>query len=92
MIPGGGGSFEVTFYVSNEQSIEIILEASNPSMQPYGSLQYPDGRSVDNPPITGAQNGRNQIVIPLNQAGQFTLTIFDGSNQGGSVLVMVIGH
>jgi hypothetical protein len=91
MIPGGGGFAEITFTISNEQRIEIILEASNPGIQPYGSLQHPDGRTEDCPMITGVQNGRNDVEIPISQSGQYTLTIFDGSNQGGDVHVVVVG-
>ncbi len=90
IIPGGGGSAEVAFKASNGQRIQILLSASNTAVQPYASLQSPDGASVYNPPINTAANGANQVEIPLNQTGQYTLTLFDGSNQGGSVSVKVI--
>ncbi len=89
-IPGGGGSAEVAFKASSGQRIQIQLSASNTAVQPYASLQYPDGTSVYNPPINTAVNGVNQVEIPLNQTGQYTLTLFDGSNQGGAVSVKVV--
>ena len=58
-------------------------------MQPYGNLQYPDGTSQYSPPINTAANGANKIETLLNQSGQFSLTVFDSSNQGGTVSVKV---
>ena len=89
-VAGGGGSAEVSFTASTGQRIQILLSASSPGMQPYGNLQYPDGTSQYNPPLNTAANGTNQVEINLNQNGQFTLTIFDGSNQGGTVSVKII--
>ncbi len=89
-ISGGGGSAEVSFKASSGGRIQILLSASNTAVQPYASLQYPDGTSVYNPPINTAVNGVNQVEIPLNQTGQYTLTLFDGSNQGGTVSVKVV--
>ncbi len=89
-VPGNGGNAEVSFKASNGQRIQILLSTSNPGMQPYASLQYPDGTSVYNPPINTAANGANQVEIMINQTGQYTLTLFDGSNQGGTVSVKVV--
>ena len=89
-IPGGGGSAEVSFKASSGQRVQISLSASNSAMQPYASLQYPDGTSTYNPPISTAVNGANQAEIAINQTGQYTLTLFDSSNQGGSVSVQVV--
>lgn len=89
-VPGGGGNVEVSFKASNGQRIQILLSASNASLQPYGSLQYPDGTSVYNPPINTAVNGVNQVELPIDQTGQYTLTLFDSSNQGGAVSVKII--
>lgn len=89
-VPGGGGSAEVSFKASKGQKIQILLSASNSSIQPYGSLQYPDGTSVYNPPINTAANGANQVEITVDQTGQYTLTLFDGSNQGGTVSVKIV--
>ena len=89
VIPPGGGNAELSFTASNSQRLQIVLTASNPGMQPYGNLQYPDGTSQYNPAINTAANGANQTEVSVNQSGQFSLTVFDGSNQGGSVSVKV---
>lgn len=89
-IPGNGGSAEITFDISNGQWTHIVLSAGSPGMQPYGSMQYPDGISVDCPPITTTANGTNQADILLTDPGRYTLTLFDGSNQGGPVSVKII--
>ncbi len=89
-IPGSGGSAEVSFKASNGQRIQILLSGSNSAMQPYGSLQYPDGTSTYTPPINTAANGTNRTEIVINQTGQYTLTLFDSSNQGGSVSVKIV--
>lgn len=60
-------------------------------MQPYGSLQHPDGTSQDLPSLATVANGMNQIDILLTDNGRYTLTLFDGSNQGGPVSVMIVG-
>ncbi len=91
-IPGGGGSTEVSFKADSRQRIQILLSASNATVQPYASLQSPDGTSTYHPPINTAANGMNQVEIPLNQTGQYTLTLFDGSNQGGTVSVKVVAQ
>lgn len=90
-VPGGGGSAEIAFDISNGQWVHIQLTADNPSTQPYGSLQHPDGISQDFPPLQTAANGANQGDILLTDNGHYTLTLFDGSNQGGSVSVKIVG-
>lgn len=88
VVGGGGGSVNVSFSSSSGQNIRITLTASNP-MEPYGYLTYPDGTGVDTPPNGMAQNGVNSSDITLNQTGTYTLTVFDGANQGGTVNVKV---
>lgn len=90
-IPGGGGSVEITFEISSGQWVHIQLTAGNPGMQPYGSLQYPDGTSQYCPQLETVANGMNQIDILLTNNGRYTLTFFDGSNQGGPVSVKITG-
>lgn len=85
----GGGAAEVTFSATSGQRIQILLSAA-PSMQPYANLQFPDGSAVYNPPINTAANGANQAEFVANQTGQYSLTIFDGSNQGGTVSVKIV--
>ena len=89
IVPGNGGFAEVKFRASKGQRIQISLSSSNPAMQPYGSLQFPDGSSVDNPPLNTAANGANEVALTLNQDGEYSLTVFDGLNQGGPVSVKI---
>lgn len=86
----GGGAAEVSFNATSGQRIQIVLTAANPGMQPYANLQSPDGSAVYNPQINTAANGSNQAEFVANQTGQYSLTIFDGSNQGGNVSVKVV--
>lgn len=88
-IPGGGGGTDVVFEAAYIQKIRIELTAPNATIQPYGSLEFPDGKSVYSPPLNTAVNGSNQAEIAINQNGQFTLTVFDGSNQGGTVSLTI---
>ena len=89
-VGAGGGAAEVSFNASSGQSIHITLTAANSGMQPYGNLQYPDGTAMDNPPLNTAVNGSNQAEFVANQTGQYSLTLFDGSNQGGQVSVKIV--
>ncbi len=89
-VGAGGGAAEVSFNASSGQRIQIVLSAANTSMQPYGNLQYPDGTGMYNPPLNTAANGTNQAEFVANQTGQYSVTIFDGSNQGGTVSVKIV--
>ena len=86
---GNGGFGEVKFRASKGQRIQISLSASNPSMEPYGFLQFPDGSSEYTPPLNAALNGTNEITMTLNLDGEYQLIVFDGSNQGGPVSVKI---
>ena len=87
-VGGGGGSAEVSFSVSSGQTIRITLTASS-NMDPYGHLTYPNGTEEGTPPNGMSQNGVNTSEVAVNQTGTCTLTIFDGTNQGGAVHVKV---
>jgi hypothetical protein len=88
-VSGNGGFAEVKFRASNGQRIQISLSASNPSMEPYGFLQFPDGSSEYTPPLNAATNGTNEIIMTLYLDGEYQLIVFDGSNQGGPVSVKI---
>lgn len=88
-VPGGGGSFEVSFLGSSGQTIRITLTASNTSIEPYGYLTYPDGTGEYTPLNENAQNGENMSEVTLNQTGTYDLSIMDGANIGGTVHVRV---
>ncbi len=87
-VGSGGGAAEVTFNATNGQRIQILLSAAA-NMQPYANLQFPDGTAVYNPPLNTAVNGLNQAEFVANQSGPYSLTVFDGSNQGGQVSVKI---
>jgi hypothetical protein len=96
MVAGGGGFFDVPFSAGSGQQIRIILTAisvsqqiSPSSMAPYSYLAYPDGTGVYYPPVETAQNGQNFGELTLNQTGSYRLTIFDGSNLGGTINVKI---
>ncbi|MCX6090917.1 MAG: hypothetical protein NTX88_11220 [Candidatus Atribacteria bacterium] len=85
-----GGFADVFFTTSNGKKIRITLTATNPSQEPYGYLQYPDGNTtLYTPSIETSGNGVNSSELVLTQTGQYTLTVFDGSNQGGTVNVKI---
>lgn len=88
-IAGGGGGAELSFNASTGQKISITLKAANTSMEPYGYLEYPGGSADYYPSLDTVKNAANTIEIRLNRTGQYNFTIFDGSNQGGDVLVKI---
>jgi hypothetical protein len=89
IVAGGGGGAEITFTATSGQKILITLTASNTNMEPYGHLEYPDGTAQYYPPLDTAKNGTNAIELALNLAGKYTLTVFDGTNRGGNVVVKI---
>jgi hypothetical protein len=84
----GGGLAEVSFPGTSGQSIRITLRGSR-SMDPYGYLEYPDGEGTYTPENEKSKGGVNQSDVTLKQTGTYTLTVFDGTNQGGRVRVKV---
>ena len=89
-VAAGGGGADVTFKGTNGQKIGITLTASSASMEPYGFLVSPDGSGQYTPSLDRATNGSNTIQLVLTATGEYKLTVFDGSNQGGKVSVRVI--
>jgi hypothetical protein len=85
----GGGHGDVTFEATRGQKVRITLTGSKKTMEPYGNLEPPDGSGEYFPPNGGSKDGVNTGVITLSQTGRFTLTVFDGSNGGGSVHVVI---
>ena len=88
-VGAGGGFGAVSFSASSGQTIRVTLTAVQASMDPYASLQAPDGSADYVPPLGSAVNGTNTAQEALTQTGTYTLVIFDGSNQGGNVTVRV---
>jgi hypothetical protein len=89
-IGAGGGFAEVTFLANNGQRIRITLTGSSSMMEPYGSLEYPDGMtSIYTPDLGSSLNGVNISELILTQSGTYTYIIFDGSNIGGPVNIKI---
>jgi hypothetical protein len=84
-----GGYGNVTFNASKGQKVRITLTAARKTMEPYGNLGNPDGTGGYFPPNGGSKDGVNTGEMTLSQTGQFTLTVFDGSNEGGNVHVVI---
>ena len=86
-VAGGGGSATVFFQGEAGRTIRITL--SGPSATaPYGFLEPPGGEATYTPPNNG-RAGTNEADVNLTVTGQFSLTIFDGNNAGGTIRVQV---
>lgn len=85
----GGGWASISFQGSSGQRVRITLTASNTAVRPYEYLENPDGTGSYTPPMNTAHNGVNSAEVNLTQTGLYVLTIFDGSNLGGNVTVLV---
>lgn len=84
-----GGYGNVTFDATKGQKIRITLTAAKKTTEPYGHLGNPDGSGGYFPPNGGSKDGVNTGDMMLSQTGQFTLTVFDGSNEGSNVRVVI---
>lgn len=90
VVSGGGGATEVFFDAKKGQRIKISLRASSPSMEPYGNIEKPGGGGGEyQPPLESAREARNEAQIVVARGGRYGLTVFDGSNEGGSVHVTI---
>lgn len=85
----GGGQANVPFNAVAGVRVRIMMTASQTWMEPYGYLTFPNGAGGYYPPLGTAVNGVNSVDVTLNQTGGYNLTVFDGSNQGGFVDVVV---
>jgi hypothetical protein len=89
-VGAGGGFGVVSFNASNGQKIRITLTVSNTSMEPYGFFGLLGGGSGSYiPPQDTVHDGVNTADVTLNETGTYELTIYDGSNQGGTVSVLI---
>lgn len=86
-VAGNGGSATVFFQGVSGQTVRIALTGPA-TTEPYGFLEPPGGTATYTPPNSGRQ-GSNEADANLTVTGQFSLTIFDGTNRGGSVRVVV---
>ncbi len=88
-VGAGGGYAEVTFEALKGQKVKIELKALSSNMEPYGHLKRPDGREEYRPAIETAKDATNGSEFVADKKGRYNLTLFDGSNAGGSVQVRV---
>lgn len=86
--PGGGGaSLQFSVFPAGRR-VRIVLQALGPGMMPYAHLSHPRGERYF-PTMNTVRNGTNDATTVLPYAGQYTLTVFDGTNRGGQVRVAV---
>ncbi len=86
-VAADGGSVTVFFQGVSGQTVRITLTGPA-TTEPYGFLEPPGGEATYTPPNSGKQ-GLNEADVGLTVTGQFSLTIFDGTNRGGKVRVVV---
>jgi hypothetical protein len=87
--PGGGGANLQFSVFPAGRRVRIILRALGPGMQPYAHLSHPQGERYF-PTLNTALNGANDATTVFPYQGQYTMTVFDGSNRGGQVQVQVV--
>jgi hypothetical protein len=88
-IASGGGGADISFSGRAGQRILIVMQSQDLSTQPYGYLGSPNGDGVYAPENDRASRGENSSELTLSQDGDYSLTVFDGSNQGGVVRVRI---
>lgn len=86
-VAGDGGAATVSFQGVSGQTVRITLTGPA-TTEPYGFLEPPGGEATYTPPNSGKQ-GVNEADVKLTVTGQFSLTIFDGTNRGGKIRVVV---
>jgi len=84
-----GGSAEVSFKAVKRQKIKIELKAESSNMEPYGFLHKPDGKEEYRPAAETAKDAKNESEFTAARTGRYNLTVFDGSNAGGKVSVII---
>lgn len=91
-VGGNGGSAEVFFTATKGQRIAISLAAPS-SVEPYGFLEKAGaGNGEYKPALENAKAGKNAAELTISRAGKYSLTVFDGSNAGGEVRVLITEH
>jgi len=88
-VAAGGGSAEVSFEAMKGQKVKIELKAASSTMEPYGYLQRPNGKEEYRPTIETSKNAKNESEFIADKKGRYNLTLFDGSNLGGKVSVII---
>ena len=85
----GGGYGTVTFEAETGQKILITMMSDLFLLEPYGYLGPTGGEGIYTPENGTSVDGLNSSDVTISQGGSYTLTVFDGSNQGGSVHVRI---
>ncbi len=85
---GGGANLQFSVFPAGRR-VRIILQGLGPGMLPYAHLSHPRGERYF-PTTNTAQGGVNDATTILRYSGQYTLTVFDGTNRGGQVRVQVV--
>jgi len=88
-VTAGGGGTLVSFNGTAGQTIRVTLTGTPATMEPYGYLESPDGTAEYTPANGAASGGVNSSTVALTRSGEYTLTVFDASNLGGSVAVRI---
>jgi len=88
-VAADGGSAEVSFEAMKGQKVKIELKAASSTMEPYGYLKRPDGKEEYRPVIETCKNAKNESEFIADKKGRYNLTLFDGSNLGGKVSVII---
>lgn len=87
-VRAGGGAAKLEFTAKRGQRIRIRLKALDNGVEPYGFLESASGGEY-RPANETAKGGENMWEGALPDNGSYSLTIFDGSNRGGRVNVLV---
>lgn len=86
-VAADGGYATVFFQGTSGQRVKVTLTGPA-NTEPYGYLEPPGGTASYTPPNAG-QSGTNEAEVTLAETGQFSLTVFDGANLGGTITVTV---
>ncbi len=84
-----GGNAQVTFTATKGQRLHIALKASS-SMEPYGFLERAGSSNGEYRPANErAKKGMNEDDVTISTSGKYSLSLFDGSNAGGTIKVTI---
>jgi hypothetical protein len=89
MVGAGGGFASIPFSAEAGQRILVLMLSQSSTMEPYGYLEALEGEGIYTPENGKAVDGMNSSEVTITQGGSYTLTVFDGANEGGSVHVRI---
>ena len=88
-IAPNGGSSTIVFEGQNKDTITIELIANDMDCEPYGHLEPEGGKAIYLPLNSTAKAGKNRATTTLELSGNYTLSVFDGTNRGCEVSVFI---